>query len=186
MITATEMTIAARMHGMSYGQYAYLLRQGRIEPPNIAVVRSLMIKKERKSVSANDPKKDIPVCQYTLDGELVRTYDTVRQATEVVGGHGGNIVAACEGRYMTARGYQWRFINADPPGKLIVPPGKKRKLPKVDKICVICGTRFKGKGTAKFCCDKCRHEGELINKRKAAKKHREKQKAQNRKGGDKM
>lgn len=180
MITATEMTIAARMYGMDYGQFSFALKCGRLTMPPMEEIHRRIVK-QQKSGSEDNLKKDLPVCQYTLKGELVRTYDTIKQAAEVMGGHRGNIIAACEGRYMTARGYQWRFINADPPGKLIVPPGKKRKLPKVDKICVICETHFKGKGTAKFCCDECRHEGELINKRKAAKKHREKQKAQNRK-----
>lgn len=181
MITATEMTIAARMHGMSYGQYAYLLRQGRIEPPNIAVVRSLMVKKQRKSGSENSAKKDTPVCQYTLKGELVRIYDSARQAADIIHGHSGNIIAACEGRYMSARGFQWRFIDADPPGKLEPKPGKTKTMPKVDKICATCGKTFKGRGPAKYCGTECREKGNLVKKREAAKLYKAKKKAQNRK-----
>ena len=181
MITATEMTIAARMHGMEYGQFYFALKCGRLTMPPMEEIRSRIVKKERKSGIENSAKKDTPVCQYDLKGELIRVYASVRQAAEIVRGHSGNIIAACEGRYMTARGFQWRFIDEEPPGKLEIVPGKSKTMPKVDKICTICGTRFKGKGTACYCCDECRHEGELRNKRKAAKQHREKKKAQNRK-----
>lgn len=181
MITATEMTIAARMHGMDYGQFSFALKCGRLTMPPMEEIRKRMVKKDRQSGSENHAKKDTPVCQYDLKGELIRVYDCARQAADFIHGHGGNIIAACEGRYRTARGFQWRFIDAEPPGKLEAVPGKTKTMPKVDKICDICGTRFKGKGTACYCCDECRREGELRNKRKASKQYREKKKAQNRK-----
>lgn len=40
----TEMAIAARIRGMSYGKYAYLLSQRRVIPPSIEEVRARMIK----------------------------------------------------------------------------------------------------------------------------------------------
>lgn len=180
-MTLAEMSVAARMCGMSYGQYAYQLRQGRVDPPSVEAVRSRMIKKERKSGSENSAKKDTPVCQYTLKGELVRIYDSARQAADIIHGHSGNIIAACEGRYMSARGFQWRFIDADPPGKLEPKPGKTKTMPKVDKICATCGKTFKGRGPAKYCGTECREKGNLVKKREAAKLYKAKKKAQNRK-----
>lgn len=179
MITATEMTIAARMYGMDYGQFSFALKCGRLTMPPMEEIHRRIVK-QQKSGSEDNLKKDLPVCQYTLKGELVRTYDTIKQAAEVMGGHRGNIIAACEGRYRTTRGFQWRYLNDDPPGKLKTPPAKKKAMREVDKVCV-CGKPFKGKGSAKYCCDECRTKADLINRRKAASRYKKKKKAQNRK-----
>ena len=180
-MTLAEMSVAARMCGMSYGQYSYQLRQGRIDPPSVEAVRSRMIKKQRKSGSENSAKKDTPVCQYTLKGELVRIYDSARQAADIIHGHSGNIIAACEGRYMSARGFQWRFIDADPPG-IFKPPAKVHEpKPAIEKICAFCGKKFMGKGPAKFCSDDCRKLAKAKSNREKAKRARKKKKAQNRK-----
>ena len=41
-MTLTEMSVAAKMMGMSYGKYVYLLRQDKITPPSIEEVRENM------------------------------------------------------------------------------------------------------------------------------------------------
>ncbi len=51
----TEMTIAAKMHGMSYRKYAYLLQQDAIPPPNMEEIRAYI-----KNV--NKPER-IVICQ---------------------------------------------------------------------------------------------------------------------------
>lgn len=135
MITATEMTIAARMHGMEYGQFYFALKCGRLTMPPMEEIRSRIVKKEPKSGNANSAKKYTPVCQYDLKGELIRVYASARQAADITRGHCGNIIAACEGRYMTARGFQWRFIDADPPG-IFKPPAKVHEpKPATEKTC---------------------------------------------------
>lgn len=48
-MTLTEMSVAARMCGMSYGQYAFLLRQGKITPPDIEEVHKNMKKSSGKT-----------------------------------------------------------------------------------------------------------------------------------------
>ena len=179
MLTIAEMEIAARMHGQDYGKFSFALKCGAAELPPIEKIRSQIVKKERKSGST---KNDTPVCQYDMKGELVRVYDNARQAAEAFGGKSaGNIIAACEGRYMTTRGFQWRFIDADPPG-IFKPPAKVHEpKPAIEKICAFCGKKFMGKGPAKFCSDDCRKLAKAKSNREKAKRARKKKKAQNRK-----
>ena len=179
MLTIAEMEIAARIHGQDYGKFSFALKCGAAELPPIEKIRSQIVKKERKSGST---KNETPVCQYDMKGELVRVYDNARQAAEAFGSKSaGNIIAACEGRYMTARGFQWRFIDADPPGTFKLPEKAHAPKPKVEKICGVCGKKFMGKGPAKFCSNDCRKNNAAKKNREKAKRSREKKKAQNRK-----
>lgn len=54
-----------------------------------------------------------PVIQMTIDGEIVKRYDSAAQASKITGIRFGNISSACYGRYgcKTAGGYRWRFAE---------------------------------------------------------------------------
>jgi len=48
------------------------------------------------------------VSQYTLDGELVRSYATIAEAAKITGIHNTNISNVANGRVKSAGGYMWR------------------------------------------------------------------------------
>ncbi|MGH0601491.1 NUMOD4 domain-containing protein [Bacillus mycoides] len=54
------------------------------------------------------------VGQYSLDGILLNTYDSVRQASRSLGkglNAAGNISSCCNGRKKTLYGYKWKHIS---------------------------------------------------------------------------
>lgn len=52
-------------------------------------------------------KKSIPVVQKTLDGQVVKTYPSARQAERETGISNGNISNCTNGRYKATCGYIW-------------------------------------------------------------------------------
>lgn len=63
---------------------------------------------KQKSTEAKRPKMK-PVLQYTLDGEFVGEYESVKEAYRQTGVHYGNICNCCIGRFHTAGGYIWKY-----------------------------------------------------------------------------
>lgn len=59
----------------------------------------------------HDPRK---VHQYSLDGEYIRSFDSIGEAARELGtrSHSG-IMKVCEGKLHTSLGYQWRYEKAD-------------------------------------------------------------------------
>lgn len=60
-------------------------------------------------------KKDglfrIPVCKYSLDGDLLGIYDSITEASEDVDVAVNTLVVCLQGRTKTSAGYQWRYLN---------------------------------------------------------------------------
>ena len=57
-------------------------------------------------------KRRIPVVQYTLDGELIREYESATAATKALGisqGYSRTILQTCRGKYRHCKGYVWKF-----------------------------------------------------------------------------
>lgn len=77
MITATEMTIAARMHGMSYGQFSFALECGTVTMPPMEEIRKRIVKPK---VRESGVEFDRPVCRYDMDGEFIASYENVYRA----------------------------------------------------------------------------------------------------------
>lgn len=52
-----------------------------------------------------------PVDMYTLDGEFIRTFESITAACEFCGALAHNISRCCAGKkgYDTARGYKWKY-----------------------------------------------------------------------------
>lgn len=57
--------------------------------------------------------RDHKVCQYSLDGEYIKTWDTIKEAESWLGiKHAqANIVQCCQGKKRRAYGYIWRYIE---------------------------------------------------------------------------
>lgn len=57
-----------------------------------------------------------PVAQYEMDGSLVRTYDSIAEASRQTGFNSGNIGSACRGQtYRTVGGYKWEYLDVPHP-----------------------------------------------------------------------
>lgn len=51
------------------------------------------------------------VAQYGMDGCFIKLYYALSDASRQTGIHLGNISSACNGKYKSAGGYIWRFVN---------------------------------------------------------------------------
>lgn len=51
------------------------------------------------------------VDQFTLDGEYITTYPSIRIASRELGIHENSIACCCRGKYKTAGGYVWKFAT---------------------------------------------------------------------------
>lgn len=58
------------------------------------------------------------VNQYDIDGELVATFDNAKSADKETGAGYVNILNCLSGRKSSAKGFQWRYLDEKPPGKL--------------------------------------------------------------------
>lgn len=53
---------------------------------------------------------EIRVAQYTKDGELIRIWNSQKEASRMTGIPQQNISRCCNGKLKTAGGYRWSFI----------------------------------------------------------------------------
>ncbi len=169
-MTATELTIAARMNGMSYGKYVHALKCGMATLPPIEKIRAQMVVKKKRGGEAQ------PVCQYDKKGEYIATYASTGEAAVAIGQErraASSIRNACTGKMNSAYGYQWRFEGEKAPGVYMnrgtIPI---RKTQRVDKICERCGKPYKGVKRSRYCGDDCAKAVQS----ESAKKYREKRK----------
>lgn len=58
-----------------------------------------------------DIRKPRPVNQYTLQGELIKTYPSMSNASKTNGYTNSVIERVCKGIYKTAYGYIWKFVE---------------------------------------------------------------------------
>jgi hypothetical protein len=57
------------------------------------------------------------VSQYDLDGNWIRDFDSMFQASEITGVNHGNIGECCRGKYKSAGKYIWRYFGDNTPKK---------------------------------------------------------------------
>ena len=170
ILTATEMTIAARMNGMSYGKYTYLLRQGKAKLPPISEIRAQMVLKK-------DSKATKRVVQYNKMGEYMAIYETAAEAAIALGKErdkGGVINNACVGKTNSAYGYQWRFEGEKEPGVYMnrgEMPIRKTKL--VEKVCTRCGKEYKGVARSLYCSGECAKAAQRESNKRCYEKHKQ-------------
>ena len=56
-----------------------------------------------------------PVNQYDLFGNFIRAFNSQKEAADYVNLQPGNITNACKGNLKTYGGYQWRYVDEEPP-----------------------------------------------------------------------
>ena len=57
--------------------------------------------------------KKRPVEQLSLDGEVIRQYPSLSEASRAVGQHESNICRAINGARQTCAGFRWRFVSRE-------------------------------------------------------------------------
>ena len=62
-----------------------------------------------------EPSNKKPVSQYTLDGELIKTYESASSAAKDLGLNSNNIRKACKGKFKSSGGFLWAY-----PGEKVV------------------------------------------------------------------
>ena len=74
--------------------------------------QKMKLKGKRKSISGSKNCRSRKVSQYTLDGEYLRTFNTIKEAQKFVGAKSyTGIVNACNGKYETSLGYKWKYAD---------------------------------------------------------------------------
>ena len=149
-LTISEMVIAARMNGMSYGKYVQALRADRAKLPPIKEIRAQLVQPKKRG------KHSGSVNCYDFGGNFLAGYPSTAHAAEVMGGQTRTIRAACNGAMKSAYGYQWRYAGDEAPGPY------KRSQPqapllrqKVTLECQRCGKLYKGLKQSRYCSKEC-------------------------------
>ena len=52
-----------------------------------------------------------PVCQYSLNGEWIATYKSMREAEQITGISRGHICRCCKGELKKTGGYRWKYLG---------------------------------------------------------------------------
>lgn len=52
-----------------------------------------------------------PVCQYSLNGEWIATYKSMREAEQITGIPNGRICRCCKGELKKTGGYRWKYLD---------------------------------------------------------------------------
>ena len=68
--------------------------------------------KRRSKTLMNNSLKSKPVNQYNLEGELIKQYQSIMEASRITGVSFKNIQSVCAGypHRLTAGGFKWRFV----------------------------------------------------------------------------
>lgn len=82
------------------------------------------------------PRNERSVVQYSLDGQLIKIFDSITQAAQETNSLTEKIIMCCQKERLTHNGYQWRYINDAqknlPPQQ--EPKTKPRKVAQIDPI----------------------------------------------------
>lgn len=69
----------------------------------------------------------LPVLQYDLNGNFIKEWDGIIDATKEVGKHSTNIMRCCQGKFKQAYGFIWKYKY---PEKI----GRKPRLSEIDEL----------------------------------------------------
>jgi hypothetical protein len=65
------------------------------------------ISEEAKKKMGNNQK--LPILQYDLQGNFIKEWDGIIDATKAVGKHSTNIMRCCQGKFKQAYGFIWKY-----------------------------------------------------------------------------
>ena len=72
------------------------------------------LKEERsKLMSGDNSLIGKKIIQYSLKGDFIKIWNSIKYAGNITGVSDGDIVCVCRGRQKTAGGYQWRYYEKD-------------------------------------------------------------------------
>lgn len=95
---------------------------GRKYIPNAEHRENLSKSSTGKKMSESAKKKmsdsqKLPILQYDLNGNFIKEWDGVIDATKAVGKHSTNIVRCCQGKFKQAYGFIWKYKYPDRYGR---------------------------------------------------------------------
>lgn len=73
---------------------------------NINEAWKIGLNKKRFGKENNRSRK---IEQYDLNGNFIRTWDTIKQAADELKTNTANIIACCQGKYKKSHGFIWRY-----------------------------------------------------------------------------
>lgn len=77
--------------------------------------------------------------QYSIDGEYIRTFDSLTEASEILDVDKSSLSKACKGTYKTYAGYQWKLEGSE---KEIKPYKRKQYNAKKVAMFNLCGEKL--------------------------------------------
>ena len=82
------------------------------------------------------PKNERSVVQYSLEGNLIKVYDSLTQAAKETNSSLEKIILCCQKQRLTHNLFQWRYINDAPPSlpKQEKPKTTSKKVAQIDPI----------------------------------------------------
>lgn len=97
------------------------------EPPVKHRARNLTCSPEccRIHLKEVSPFQDMKIKQFDKDGNYIKTFNSIKQASEEIGGYSTNIIKCMKGITKTAYGYKWEYV---------VKPTKSFKKTKQQKL----------------------------------------------------
>lgn len=57
------------------------------------------------------PSSARPVMQFDLDGNYIKTFETIKEAAEELGKNLGHVSSVCKGQRNQTAGYKWKYTN---------------------------------------------------------------------------
>ena len=64
---------------------------------------------EQKRKISEHTKRKRQVIKMSLDGEIIKTYSSIKEAERDTGAYNQNIIACCKGKKPTAKGFKWAY-----------------------------------------------------------------------------
>ena len=73
-------------------------------------IKNISKGKKGKGMGKDNPNA-VKVVQFSINGNKIKIFDTITQASESTNSNKGSIVSCCRGRYKTAGGYKWMYYK---------------------------------------------------------------------------
>jgi group I intron endonuclease len=112
-IWATVKQVVSTLH-IAQGNLSSAISGKRRLANNCMWLRYKTYMKDKDSIKLrNKLTTGVKIVQYTLDGDLVKSFDSVTQASNETGIHHSFIINACKNRIESAGGFLWKYNGAN-------------------------------------------------------------------------